>query len=350
MVEGLCRESIQKRLLAERDISLTKAYELATSMETASREASGMHSTSSGLATAAAVGVKRVAHVARHLRPQEKPPCYRCSKFGHSPDQCYSKKLVCRTCGKRGHIARACRNTPDSTPRRPGNYKGKRQFRGHKTHYVDEAADSRESSPGSDSPIFNIRTVKGNPELSIKLEVQVNSEPIIMELDTGAAYSIISKETWKKSLPALTLEEADLPLATYTGERLKVLGQATVLVEYEGQRLSLPLIIVDGHGPSLLGRNWLSKIQLNWTSIKQVSTELDVLLRKYGDVFKNELGTLKGVKAKLVVLENATPKFFKSCSVWQETPHSSVIVRVRPGGSVETGHTLNLRYGAHYSG
>ena len=36
MVEGMCSRSIQKRLLAEGDISLTKAYELATSMETAS--------------------------------------------------------------------------------------------------------------------------------------------------------------------------------------------------------------------------------------------------------------------------------------------------------------------------
>ena len=227
----------------------------------------------------------------------------------------FQETKLCRACGKRGHIARACRNTTDSVQRRPGNYKGKRQFKGHKTHYVDEAADSRDSSPGSDLPIFNIRTVKGSTELSIKLEVQVNSVPIVMELDTGAAYSIISKETWKKSLPALRLEEADLSLATYTGERLKVLGQVTVQVEYEGQRSSLPLIIVDGHGPSLFGRNWLSKIRLNWTSIKQVSTELDHLLRKYGDVFKNELGTLKVVNAKLVVQENATPKFFKPRSV-----------------------------------
>ena len=316
MVEGLRSESIQKRLLAEGDITMKKAYEIATSMETASREASGMHAPTIGTATGIAATVKHVAHVAPQSQSQRKPPCYRCEKSGHSPDQCYYKKLICRVCGKKGHIARACKNTTDGVTRKPVNFKGKRQFKGHKAHYIDEAAaDSRESSPGSDSPMFNIRTVRGNSELSIRIDVKVNGVPIVMELDTGAAYSIISKEIWERSLPTLTLAEVDLSLATYTGERLKVLGQVCVQVEYEGQRASLPLIVVDGHGPSLFGRNWLSKIRLNWMSIKQVSTELEHLLRKYGDVFNNELGTLNGIKATLVVRENATPKFFKPRSV-----------------------------------
>ena len=34
-----------------------------------------------------------------------------------------------------------------------------------------------------------------------------------------------------------------------------------------------------------------------------------------GDVFQNELGTLKGIQAKLVVSEDTTPKFFKPRSV-----------------------------------
>ena len=77
----------------------------------------------------------------------------------------------------------------------------------------------------------------------------------------------------------------------------------------------MPLIVVDGQGPPLFGRNWLKKIQLNWMSIKQVSTRLEQILKKYNDVFQNELGTLKGIQTKLVVSENATPKFFKPRSV-----------------------------------
>ena len=143
-------------------------------------------------------------------------------------------------------------------------------------------------------------------------------------------------------MTTLTLTEVDLSLATYTGKRLKVLGQVCVQVEYEGQRVSLPLIVVDGHGPSLFGRNWLSKILLNWMSIKQVSTELEHLLRKYRDAFNNELGTLNGIKATLVVRENATPKFFKPRLV----PYA---IRGAIEGDLERLESLGVIEKVHYS-
>ena len=155
--------------------------------------------------------------------------------------------------------------------------------------------------------------MKGFAEHSIKVDVHVDTVPVTMELDTGPAYTIISKETWKRLFPMMDLEEVDLPQVTCTGERLTVLGQAFVQVEYERQKFRLPLIVVDGQGPPLFGRNWLKKIQLNWMSIKQVSTRLEQILKKYNDVFQNELGTL--IQTKLVVSENATPKFFKPRSI-----------------------------------
>jgi hypothetical protein len=308
LVEGLRSEPIQKRLLSEKNLDLTKVYEIAVSLEAASREASGMHNKSN---EAAAVPVRHVAHVEQ----QSKPPCYRCGKTGHSPDQCYYKKLICRACGKKGHIARACRSQSDSGAKKPGNFKGKRRFKGHKAHYVDEIADSRTPSPDPDFPIFHIRTVKDTAERSIKVDLQVNGVPLVMELDTGAAYSIIPKDAWEQLLSDVELEDVDLSLATCTGERLNVLGQLSVQVQYEGQESRLPLIVVDCKGPPLFGRNWLREIRLNWRCIKQVSTTLDHLLRKYGDVFQPELGTLKGVQAKLVVPGDTTPKFFKPRSV-----------------------------------
>ena len=68
---------------------------------------------------------------------------------------------------------------------------------------------------------------------SITVDVQVNGVPLVMELDTGAAYSIIPKDALEKLFPNARLEDVDLSLATYTGERLKVLGQLSVQVQYE---------------------------------------------------------------------------------------------------------------------
>ena len=45
-----------------------------------------------------------------------------------------------------------------------------------------------------------------------------------------------------------------------------VLG-TEVAVSYQGQSATLPLVVVKGQGPTLLGRNWLGKIRLNWGEI-----------------------------------------------------------------------------------
>ena len=48
---------------------------------------------------------------------------------------------------------------------------------------------------------------------------------------------------------------------------------------------------------------------MNWKSIKHLNTGRDSLVQIYKEVFKDELDTLKGVYAKLVVKTDATPNF-----------------------------------------
>ena len=63
---------------------------------------------------------------------------------------------------------------------------------------------------------------------------------------------------------------------------------------------------------SLLGRNWLLKINFDWHEIKYVSTALGELLQKYRTLFSDELGTMVGVQAKVAVKPDATPKFCRA--------------------------------------
>ena len=69
-------------------------------------------------------------------------------------------------------------------------------------------------------------------------------------------------------------------LKTYTGEQLQVLGQTQMLLDYKQQKVKLALLIVQGDGPSLLGRNWLKSIELDWNDLKYVTVQanLDSLL------------------------------------------------------------------------
>lgn len=136
-----------------------------------------------------------------------------------------------------------------------------------------------------------------------------------MVIDTGAAVSIISQQEYRRSFAHLPLEGARVKLKTYTGECIPVLGQFTATVQYEDQVNELPLIVVKGNGPNLCGRNWLQKVKLNWKIIRHVSKQpgfIQEVLDKYSEVFKDELGTLKDIKATISVKPDVPPKFFKS--------------------------------------
>ena len=86
-----------------------------------------------------------------------------------------------------------------------------------------------------------------------------------------------------------------------------------VHVSYHHQRQTLTYVL-EQNGPSLFGRDWLSILQLNWKFIKWTTSnttdpEVEAMLSKYSEVFKDELGTIKGYTAKLQIEENASPKF-----------------------------------------
>ena len=100
-------------------------------------------------------------------------------------------------------------------------------------------------------------------------------------------------------------------MKTYTGEALEIIGQALVEVTYQDQTTKLSLQILKGNGPNLFGRNWLKNIKLNWGSIKKISCDLDSMLSRHQSVFKDELGIMQGVKAKLFVEPESKLKFFK---------------------------------------
>ena len=117
-----------------------------------------------------------------------------------------------------------------------------------------------------------------------------------MEVDTGAAVSIVSVSTYNRlwSGQSLPLQATATSLRTYTGEKIDVRGSAAVCVEYLDQKEQLELLVVAGTGPSLLGRDWLLKLRLNWSSINKLqgepTSEVQVILDRHTEVFKDELG------------------------------------------------------------
>ena len=162
----------------------------------------------------------------------------------------------CHSCKKRGHLARVCRSK-----RTQGTAAGRCNNGGKQLQQM-HALESETHSPTSEQETYTLFPVNSQRASPIEVSVTVDGVPMTMELDTGAAVSVISEHTyhstWPHDRPAL--QPSSTKLQTYSGE---VIGSISVQVNYE----DLPLLVVRGTGASLLGRNWLQKIRLNWQEI-----------------------------------------------------------------------------------
>ena len=336
LVCGIQDERLQRRLLAEKDLTFQKAFEIAQLYESAEANAKALSARTAQLQVA-------YTPVDRGPPLDRGPPgtkdqraesaCYRCGGR-HIAATCRFRDTVCNYCRKRGHIARVCRSRQDRPnltrgtppPSQPRRWQQRSQGRA-----LCLAQDTTEEEGITDTSLsqdlmvdytmFQVATDRVDRVAPFTTSVVVAGTTLSMEVDTGAAVTLISKNTYEKSWPqdeAPQLQDAHLNLRTYTGEKLPILGSASVTVEYKGQREELRLLVVEGSGPSLLGRDWLGKLRLDWSelhSIRSQHSALDNVLAKHQALFKDELGTVRGTTAKIHVAPEVHPRFHKARSV-----------------------------------
>ena len=169
---------------------------------------------------------------------------------------------------------------------------------------------------------YNLFAMTGSRPDPIVTTICVDGKLLSMEIDTGTTLSIISEETWNQhwSTPRPRLQGTRDTLRTYTGQCVKITGIADVtVVAKTGSEHVLPLMVVPGNGPSLLGRNWLSTLQLDWSTIHHMNMtsstqnpQLRALLKKHSAGFSDTHQAIKTNVAKIYVDDNAVPKYFKA--------------------------------------
>lgn len=152
--------------------------------------------------------------------------------------------------------------------------------------------DKQENS--EEYPLFHVSSGSSKP---LQVAVLENGNHLVMEIDTSASVSIVSEETFnhiQKGLDTVGLQKSSVQLQTYTREAIKVLGSITVLVEHNDQNTMLSLIVTEGDGPTLLGRDWLTALKLDWKTVFKVGVKrtLQEVLDKHSNVFKDGLGEL----------------------------------------------------------
>ena len=317
IVCGISDRTVQRRLLQQHDLTFDKALEIALASEAADKDSKRLNLSS---ASDKDNQISKVKDVPPPSPPPRKgdhnPKCGKpsrsgkrqpaagtkskqdCSRCGgeHGQANCPYKKYECNYCKKKGHLARKCR---------------KKSRDSHvETHRVAEDTPQ-------DDEFYRMDHVSSGSTAPLYATVTINGSPLSMEIDTGASVTIASLETFnaiREGESSLELTQSNVKLQTYTGEPIEVCGATQVQVKHNEQTLTLPLLVTKGDGPTLLGRNWLEALRLDWRTIFHVGSNrtLQQVLDRHRDVFKEELGELRGTAAKIHIERDAQPRFEKA--------------------------------------
>ena len=221
-----------------------------------------------------------------------------------------------RKCGKIGHITRCCsRNTRKD----------------YATNLVDEDY-YYDSSDDAQYSLLHMNYAEGSAHVyritdgsdKYQVSVKANGHHILkMELDTGSVVSIVNETTYREKFSDRSSRRTNLKLQGYNKAPVAVLGVIDVPVVYKSQRATLPLVMTQGDVPNLFGRNWLSKLKLDWNELVQQTkkgekvcrvddptSELDDILSHYDKaVFTEGIKTFKYFKPQIHVKRDSVPIF-----------------------------------------
>ncbi len=177
LVCGVAEPSIQKRLLAEHNLTFKRAFELAQSHEAASKNAMKLGQPSS---SADVHQIKTATHTSSD--------CYRCGRKGHLPQDCKFKTASCHYCGKEGHIKPVCRSYKRSSSTRSSesSYRSsesssfRRRSRPKRNRSSGQSSDIKQivQKPISSSDEYALFSVPSDTRAPVRVSVSFGGKPL----------------------------------------------------------------------------------------------------------------------------------------------------------------------------
>ncbi|UYV80580.1 hypothetical protein LAZ67_19000797 [Cordylochernes scorpioides] len=292
LVCGLKKESLVKRLLSEKDLTFEKAMDIALCDESASANASVL------METTPDVNILKKANKGEPFYFKSKQPefnriakglnkkiiCIRC-KGNHLPHVCKFRNSKCFKCEKIGHLQKACLT------------------RVKKFGYLNRS--------NSDTYLHCLGTESlSNP---FYIMVKLDNHDVAMLIDSGSAYSLLNKETFLKYWRVTQLEKSEVLLKTWSSSNVKILGKLFVKAKVTNGFKKLSILVADGLGPNILGRQWFEAFRLRINFLNHIET--NPFSSEFEEVFKQEIDAYNGPLIHIDIPENAEPKFVKARTV-----------------------------------
>lgn len=312
LVCGITDEALQRKLLATDKLKLKDAQDLCIAHEVAVQSLAVLRENESNGNVNAVKFHKQQQTQAKQKSAdsRERKKCYRCEK-DHSPDSCVHVNSICGYCHKKGHLDIAC------------FMKKKHQNQKRKVHQTTEEITS-DNEPVSESVLyqscdydFSLNNVTSDSITGKYLvDVLLNKKKVIMEVDSGASYSVISKSTFhtifSEKLPKIN--HSSVILRDYQNAVIPTLGECLVEVQRGLRSATLPLIVTEGNRASLLGRNWFERLGLTIAGVSQILSNINYP-QEYPDVFRTTLGSYRGPLVSFSLDNTVKPIMFKARKV-----------------------------------
>nr|XP_003708371.1 PREDICTED: uncharacterized protein K02A2.6-like [Megachile rotundata] len=324
---GLRSERIQNRLLETKNLTIHIALETAIGMELSAKDAAEIHQKPTISAINSKIQKNRNSakntnnNISKNYTNSNTNPrnrnsipnaivnktgyCYRCGSTKHYANKCDKINIICNLCKTKGHMMKMC-------------MKAKRVHNAD-TNYLETELEKVEDIFEN---IYLLECEQAIHRDKFFTTLRVDGKLVKFEVDSGAAVTIMSINTFKTLFANRELWNTHLKLITYCGKELQVIGYITCKVEYNTKIYKLNIYIIEGGKNTLIGREWIRQLHLNlWNSnvnsIQNYTSEqlFHNLLSKYSKVFQPNLGRVAGIQVRLKLKEGAQPTYMRARTV-----------------------------------
>lgn len=217
---------------------------------------------------------------------------------------CRYKGYTCKKCGVKGHLSKVCQK--------------------NHVNFIDEDINGyvtntflNEEASNSNEPV-SLFSISDNfsKKNQFLIQLEIDNKKFEFTLDSGSSVNCISSAIFKKYFKDYELKKDDIILRSYNGSMFTPLGYFVVNVKYLNVNKPLQIYVISDGGPCIVGRNFVEKFNLRFQMVHnindaRVTSDVKTLVKKYPEVFSNELGTFKYAKISLSLKNNAKPVFLK---------------------------------------
>ncbi|CAH8515513.1 unnamed protein product [Schistosoma bovis] len=236
---------------------------------------------------------------ASHTDNQPSSPCWSCGGW-HYKRFCPYKEHCCSKCHRKGHKENCCRK------------------RTHKRHSLKPYSKKYRFSARTNKILVSHNRARICRQRKY-VNLDINKKRARLQLDTASDITLISRRTWSLIGKPQVLPTTQLAHSA-SGGKLNIVGEVCCTVSKGDAKTNATLYLTQNPGLDLLGLDLIEALQLANHPINHICSAVrtskpvekdlkSVVLERHSQVFTEELGECKKVKALLILKPGVTPVF-----------------------------------------